>query len=134
MTMLINGTIINKVLFSDVALYSVVMFICSENTLFDIDACNKSFDITVSRDTTQNSAVRFQLLGVSFLPVTYEGLQASSDHTVQLRLQLKGITSEDFSEKCASQNNCDAIIETLQSAPFCYCCRRCGCTVLDRHL
>jgi len=119
-------------LFSVVALYSV--FICSENTSFHVNACNNLLDVTLSKDATRTYLAQFQLSGVSFLPITFQGLQATSDHSLHLRLGLKEVVREDFSEKFASADDCVASIEAMQSAPFYYRCRRCGCVVLDQHL
>ena len=115
--------------------YILLFFICSENTSFHVNACDKSLIITVKEESTKTCAVNFHLSGISFLPTTTEVLQTSSDHTIHLRLGLKEILGDEhFNEQCTSASNCDASIESLQSSPFYYHCRRCGFMLLDHRL
>ena len=117
-------------------LYVYYMFICvcSESTSFNVNAHDSSLDLTVSSDATEDCSFHIRLIGVSFLPMSLQGLHASTDHLLQLRLGLKEVVGEDFSEKCLSATNSEASVETLQSAPFYYHCRKCSSIVLDHRL
>ena len=115
-------------------IFCQMLSVCSESTLFHISACDNSLHITVARDAADSCLVHFQLSGISFLPISLQNLQSSSDHSVHLRLGLREVMREDLSAKFISANDCEASIEALQSAPFYYRCRRCGCVVLDQHL
>jgi len=113
---------------------SVLLFVYSENASFQIEVRDNIFVVTESGESSECRSVCFELAGVRLLPATYQQLQPSSDQTVQLRLGLKEVIPEDFSTKCAAVKGRVTDIEVLQAAPFYYRCRKCGTTVLDRHL